>query len=433
MLLEFRTSNYKSFADEMIFSLIPSSKDRTLSYSILKEKCGKKNYKALSSSIVYGPNASGKTNIVGAMDTLKAIIERGNIKDTASLATLNIASYQLYLVSNLNVHDRPTTFEIKFIDKGHIYDYFLSAYLGDFAKQDQPRRIDNEWLDIDGHRIFERSDSLVFGELENIQSYVNFENKEDFETLKNVAASNLNPDELFLCNGFKTIFAKDTFAKIQTWIKDQFIVIYHSDAVRSGTSARGADVNSMYVQKTITEAAKKFGVTSNFLAYRKTEQGVPELCSVLLDRKVFLPAEIFESFGTIRFIYEFPFVIRALQTGATLVMDEFDASIHPMAIMNIINIFHNDDINIHHAQLVFNTHNPIFLRRYLLRKDEIKFVERDSKTGNSIHYSLSDFGGTVPNDYMKHYFVDRFGAISNIDFGPLIQDILGIGEGHVDD
>lgn len=62
---------------------------------------------------------------------------------------------------------------------------------------------------------------------------------------------------------------------------------------------------------------------------------------------------------------EFPLIIRALLNGATLVMDEFDASIHPMALMNIISIFHNDEINKKHAQLIFNTHNPIFwMHRY---------------------------------------------------------------------
>ena len=51
-------------------------------------------------------------------------------------------------------------------------------------------------------------------------------------------------------------------------------------------------------------------------------------------------------------------------------VDEFDASIHPMALMSIINVFHNDDININRAQLIFNTHNPIFL--ILIYLDEMK-------------------------------------------------------------
>lgn len=101
----------------------------------------------------------------------------------------------------------------------------------------------------------------------------------------------------------------------------------------------------------------------------------------------------------------------SINEGATLVIDELDASIHPMAIMNIINIFHNDEINTKGAQLIFNTHNPIFLNNSLLRRDEIKFVEKGD-TG-SILYSLSDFGTNgskgVRNteDYMKNYLYNE--------------------------
>ena len=114
--------------------------------------------------------------------------------------------------------------------------------------------------------------------------------------------------------------------------------------------------------------------------------------------------------------------------GGTLVVDEFDASIHPMALMNIINIFHNDSLNKNCAQLIFNTHNPIFLDASLLRRDEIKFVERDEETGNSIHYALSDFrtadGVRKGEDYMSNYFVSRYGAVRDIDFTPLLENVI---------
>ncbi len=71
MLLEFRVSNYKSFKDEMFFSIVPESQQKGLDYSILQESIGKKKYKALCSAVIYGPNASGKTNIIGAMDTFR--------------------------------------------------------------------------------------------------------------------------------------------------------------------------------------------------------------------------------------------------------------------------------------------------------------------------------------------------------------------------
>ena len=85
---------------------------------------------------------------------------------------------------------------------------------------------------------------------------------------------------------------------------------------------------------------------------------------------------------------------------------------------------------IHHAQLIFNTHNPIFLNANLYRRDEIKFVERDERTHYSSHYSLSDFGTSGPSgirkgeDYMRNYFVDRYGAIKDVDFSSIFESLI---------
>lgn len=101
-----------------------------------------------------------------------------------------------------------------------------------------------------------------------------------------------------------------------------------------------------------------------------------------------------------------------------------------MALMSIINIFHNDEINVNNAQLIFNTHNPIFLNSNIFRRDEIKFVERDDTINNSMLYSLSDFGTTGEKgvrkheDYMKNYFISQYGAIKDIDFTPIFEELI---------
>lgn len=147
------------------------------------------------------------------------------------------------------------------------------------------------------------------------------------------------------------------------------------------------------------------------------------------NQSVALPADVYESFGTIRFINLFPLVIRALKTGATLVVDEFDASIHPIALMNILNLFHNDEINVNHAQLIFNTHNPIFLNSNLLRRDEIKFVERNSDDHSSTLFALSDFGTAGENgvrkndDYLKSYLANQYGGLTDVDFSSVFETI----------
>ena len=241
---------------------------------------------------------------------------------------------------------------------------------------------------------------------------------------------------MFLTNGFKTIFTKELVSLILNWFKNKLIVIYRSDSIRMLREYSDLESKKFYVERTLTDVAKEFGIHSNALGYvASQEKETTVLSSIIKDGnlRAVLPAEMYESYGTVRFVNEFPLIIDALMNGGTLVMDEFDASIHPMALMNIINIFHNDDINIHHAQLIFNTHNPIFLNANLFRRDEIKFVERDDNTHESEHYSLSDFktygesGVRKGEDYMKRYFVNQYGAIKDVDFSPILESIIKEG------
>ena len=89
MLLEFRTKNYKSFAEEMDFSMTPAPKQKGLDYSILSMQAGSKTYNGLSSAVIYGPNASGKTNVIGAMDTFRSIVLRGSIRNADMILVLD--------------------------------------------------------------------------------------------------------------------------------------------------------------------------------------------------------------------------------------------------------------------------------------------------------------------------------------------------------
>ena len=121
MLLDFSVENYKSFLENSQFSMIPAPKQHGLDYSILKEKIGKKVVKSLCSAVIYGPNASGKTNIIGAMDVLRSIVLRGNIRNSEEQNLPNKAVYNLELIPN-NLIDtiKPVTFRISFIEEGII-------------------------------------------------------------------------------------------------------------------------------------------------------------------------------------------------------------------------------------------------------------------------------------------------------------------------
>ena len=432
MLLEFRTRNYKSFADEMVFSMTPAPKQKGLDYSVLTQKAGSKDYKGLCSAVIYGPNASGKTNVIGAMDTFKSIVLRGNINN-ADAVSLNVAASSLELVPNCNGSAAPTEFGIRFVDNGLFVDYSIIIDLGTFLDKDYPRRILEEQLTVNGKQVFLRNETLEVQLPSVIKDYVNKSIKKKTAKMLDLAKDGLTDTELFLNNGFKSIYAQKLTAAILDWFANRFIVVCHAEDMRIVRKFADPKANTIYVERTLTDAARAFGITANALDYKPNsdKEGEDVMLVSIFGNKL-LPAEVFESYGTIRFINEFPLVILALLTGGTLVMDEFDASIHPMALMNIINIFHNDEVNRNGAQLIFNTHNPIFLDATLLRRDEIKFVERDETTGNSIHYALSDFktadGIRKGEDYMNNYFVSRYGAIRDVDFSPILESIISGNE-----
>lgn len=438
MLLEFKAKNYKSFRNELVFSMIPAPKQKGLDYSVLNEKIGPVTYKGLSSAVVYGPNASGKTNIIGAMDSFKSIILRGNIRNSEGVSSPNTASYVLELIPCCSQgKNAPVEFTIKFIENKLAFQYSLSIDIGGFLVKEYKREILTESLTVNENMIFTRNKTIEFGDFGVIKEYLINDLEKNIEGAKEIAKNGLNKDELFLMNGFKNIFSAKLVSLITEWLENKFMVIYRADVMQLTKKFSDPKKQTIYIEKTLNEAAITFGINSNALGYVVPDDGSEAKLYSFFNtgsHKTAIPAELFESYGTIRFINEFPLVVKALINGATLVVDEFDASIHPMALMSIINMFHNDDINKKNAQLIFNTHNPIFLNKNLYRRDEIKFVERDDKTHESIHYSLSDFKTAGKNgvrkgeDYMKNYFVSQYGAIKDVDFSPIFEAIPDSGD-----
>ena len=434
MLLEFKAKNYKSFKDELVFSMIPAPKQTGLDFSILNEKIGSKKHKGLCSAVIYGPNASGKTNIIGAMEVFKSIVLRGNIRNSDVRNVPNAAINILELIPNSTSKEKtPIIFLIKFIENGLLFDYQLSLDIGVFLEAEYSRKILSEVLSVNEELVFSRNSTLDFGDLKVIKKYLVNEFEDNSTGATSLAKSNLNSEELFLMNGFKAMFSAKLVSIISNWLENKFMVIYRADALHLIKKFVDPKKQTAYIEKTINDAAQMFGINSNALGYIVHEDdSEAKLCSIFDGKNAnkAMPAELFESYGTIRFVNMFPLIIDALLNGGTLVVDEFDASLHPMALMSIINIFHNDDINTKNAQLIFNTHNPIFLNSNLFRRDEIKFVERDDTNHCSNHYSLSDFGTSgekgvrLHEDYMKNYFISQYGAIKDIDFTSIFETLL---------
>lgn len=430
MLLEFKTKNFRCFKDEMTFSMIPAPKQKDLDYSILSSKIGNKNHSALCSAVIYGPNASGKSTIINAMDVFKHIALRGNINNCEQFEPINISSCQLEYIPNISSNSsEPVDFEIKFIESDLLFDYKISIALGSFKESHFERQIKSETLRINDKIVYERENNeLSKLIITPISQHLN--NKNANIRLGRIAENSLRPTELFLTNGFKNIISNKIVEIFETWLKDKFLVVVSTNLIRTFDFNLFVEKpeGNYYAGPTLDKSLEIFGQSASKTGYTKEQNNALRIVSFINDNKgECVNSSYFESYGTIRFLYEFPLILKALKTAGILAVDEFDASIHPIAFMNLIKIFHNDEINTKHAQLIFNTHNPIFLNADLFRRDEIKFVEKNSKT-TSVHYSLSDFktkdGVRRNEDYMKNYFISKYGAIQDVDFSQVIDDYI---------
>ena len=211
MLLEFKTKNYKSFVDEMSFIMSPAPKQKGLDYSVQTTKIGAKNYKSLCSAVVYGPNASGKTNIIGAMDTMKSIIMRGNIRNADVPMSMNAASSLLELIPNCDSNSAPVEFSIRFIENDMLIDYSMIVDLGGFLEKDHSRKILEEKLAVNEKPVFIRNDKLEVSIPSCIKPYLN-------SNIKSVIVRYAPP--LLCCIQHITRSARSIILRLRTWIAD---------------------------------------------------------------------------------------------------------------------------------------------------------------------------------------------------------------------
>ena len=142
-----------------------------------------------------------------------------------------------------------------------------------------------------------------------------------------------------------------------------------------------------------------------------------------------LPLRAIASMGTIKAFNLAAYIFEALERGSVLMLDELDSRLHPLLTKEIIRLFNSAATNPRGAQLIFNTHDTNLLstkiydkvtgkRVYLLRRDEIYFVEKNGEMCSKI-YSLIDFkkeGRSIRNDasHEKDYLAGLYGAVPYI-------------------
>lgn len=410
MLLQFSVSNFFSIKNKVILSMEPSN-DKSHPENIIE----KQNAKALNSVMVYGANASGKTNLFKAMTiALNMIRQSENVQVTEKLP---IMPFKFDTESN----SKPTSVEFVFIaNDAKKYVYGFSAL---------PDKIVDEYL-----YVYNTSKpSLIFDRIETTNYKFQRNLKKEMELI--VRRNTANKLLLSTATSWNVEATKPAFEWLATGI-DTFTNMINMQGISlelyrneeneeyshfTGELLRHADINISKLKVNAEEISPEqinknpFGIVFNFPANQSHYKYEITAGHIVKDaegnQKEFTLSLSEESLGTQQLFTFGPILKHAFDTGKAIVIDEIDKSLHPFIVKYIIDLFRNSDINSNGGQLVATTHETSVLSLDMFRKDQIFFVEKDNDTGITDLYSLDEFSIRKTDNIEKGYLLGRYGAI----------------------
>jgi len=375
------------------------------------EVCG---LKLLKSGVLYGANASGKSNLIKAMAFMKRFILFSQTK-TSSTDIIAVTPFLL----DAKTRTEPSFFELSLLISGSIYRYGFEI---------NRKEIVHEWLYEKKCAPYSR-EKLIFkrnlqavepqqgidlSKLRNnalllsfLDQYNDKHAKQFFAALGNIRIIT-DTGKLFQ----KTLQMISNGSMPQQWVQqlliaadvgiDDFIVIEKEIDWNELNDLINIEINV----KNNPGAWKAY--TSQVLhKYYNSEKDT-------IDVETF-DLQDAESMGTkLMFGFAEP-LYRILTGGGVLIIDEMDKSLHYFLTKVIIELFQKSRSNPHNAQLYFTTHDVAYLEKMSFRRDEIWFAEKNTKNASNL-YSLAEFKVRNDASYGKDYLRAKYGAVPYTDF-----------------
>ena len=389
MLLEFCVKNFLSLKDEAKLSFIAST---------LKESLQEENdlinelaigLSVLRSAVIYGANASGKSNVLKALSFYKRFITDSFINSQAG-KLIDVEGFRL----NTQTENEPTTMEATFIVGDFIYRFGFEV---------DRKSVREEWLYQRANRkrakeveLFYRENGVVSVHSKSplIQEIVDKKMIRDNALVLSTAAQFNDPKSVDILNwlsGTKVLFCSE-----DEHLWEQAIRHLDDDGVRERITefARYADLgidSILKIDNKIISSHRQFDEEGH-------ESG-----------NVSFPFNKNESEGTIKyFSLAYP-IIDALDNGKRVIIDELDSKLHPLLVRKIIMLFNSSKTNPKGAQLLFTTHDTYLLGAGLLRRDQVWFTQKDGLGATSL-YSLAEYKVRSNAAFDRDYINGRYGA-----------------------
>lgn len=433
MLIRFNVENFLSFDKQVEFSLIANKEKRLRSHLVEA-----KGISILKTGVVYGANASGKSNFVEAIKFSQEIIIEGTER-----VDLSKKNYRL----NKSNASKPSIFNYEFYTNNTFYSYGFAINLNQGT-------IIEEWLHEIGKnkdkQIFDRSiddkglHSIEIGLKLNSEDKSRFDvYKKDFEkSNKLLFLSEINRKSIEESESFSH------FVNAYKWFQEKLTVLK--------TDSIFASLNLIPEDSNLSDVFEKFlnvfdtgieGITSENIDFEKIDMPLKfkEELRNELKNQPFILFEFFnkkytlhkdkngdlivsnikfkhfdnngepvifdlenESEGTQRVLDFIPALYELKKNNAVFVIDEIDRSLHSKLTYEIFELFLNLSKD-NQSQLIATTHEALLLDLNLLRRDEIWFVEKNE--GESRLYSLDEFKDRADKIIRKDYLLGRYGAI----------------------
>lgn len=440
MLTKITLENFKSFDAQTELTMVSSTKIRSKADHRIKTGS---NTRLLKHTVLYGANASGKSNLVDFFCFFKATLEGG--------LPLQCAKY--FCRNSAENEKRDSIFEIQLETCGKFYAYGFSARLAE-------RRITGEWL----YELYQNGTAKCIFEREGnskpqLDSSVSLskEERSRFDTYSADFEDNITDLFLTVMNHGKK-FATDSnlqiFQKIYNWICNNIVVItpmsrlinfqyyYDNESLAlindmiktfdtgiSNVRVEEIDINDLKkmlpqpIFEDLMENIKKHVSENNPAVFRMSGRSdtnffsieingneEPSITTIRLKHGTSVLDFGFEdeSDGTRR-LFDLMDMLLIKADDIVFIVDELERSLHPKLTEHFLELFGEQHKN-RKIQLIFTTHEASIMDQKLFRRDEIWFIERDEKNNSKI-YPLDRFKERYDKKLSKAYLEGRYGAI----------------------
>lgn len=422
MLVRFSVENFRSIKERQTLYL---SAVKTCKEWIIENTTEDAGLRLLRTAVIYGANASGKTNLLLAIDRMRMFMLASVDMDKRN----HLLLAEPFLLSTESV-SKPETFEIQFTTGGKLWTYgFSLVSTGDLPDQYE---VGNEWLiETIGKRDFAY---FLRARRQNADgSNANVISVDKARMPMGIGLeARTRPDALFFTVAAQ--FAEPVCQALSNYISTSLHVVsgLNHDALNGYSRNRlQTDPNAATaIKKFVYDAdtgVKDISISPDGQIMSLHNQYDAEASAV---GRLAMNFQFSESLGTRKLFNFSGGLIDTLNNGRIMVVDELDAGLHPMLVRRLVMLFNNPETNPKNAQLIINAQSPDLLafkafypprKRKIarLRRDQFYFVEKDAVEA-SVVTSLIEYksrnGASTRNDatFDKEYLEGLYGGVPHI-------------------